>query len=228
MKKVILVAALAMSFGGAFAQNTTTNNTANIGSPTAGGFGTGTVSTNEVKSGADATASNAGNTQAITFTQPGKTESVTTGTIDQNVKSTVSGDQTQRIVYSGSQTVKNVPSVSGPPLTTSNDTCMGSTSGSANGPGFGVGFGTTWTDANCVMLKNSRELWNMGMKAAAMARMCEDSANRKALEITGFVCPQTEQAERQAAARGVTTAPLAGEPTDPYVRQRMGLAPLAR
>jgi hypothetical protein len=54
--------------------------------------------------------------------------------------------------------------VNGPNLTTSNDTCMGSSSGSANGPGFGVSFGTTWTDEHCKRLKMSRELWNKGMR----------------------------------------------------------------
>jgi hypothetical protein len=109
------------------------------------------------------------------------------------------GETTQRIEYSGTQTVKNVPSVNGPPLTTSNDTCMGSTSGSINGPGFGLGLGSTWTDRNCVMLKNARELWNMGMKAAAMALFCTDENNRSALEVTGFVCPQTARAQQRAA-----------------------------
>jgi len=114
-------------------------------------------------------ASNLGNSQNITFTSPSEVHSVTT--ID------------------GTQTIKNVPSVSGPPLTTSNDTCMGSSSGSANAPGIGISIGSTWTDKNCKMLKNARELWNMGMKGAAMALMCKDPDNREALELTGYVCP---------------------------------------
>lgn len=125
-----------------------------------------------------------------------------TTTQNQNVKQEVNGTTTQNVVSSGgthntvhqtfgSQTIKNTPSVSGPPLTASNDTCMGSASGSVNAPGFGLSLGKTYVDPNCVMLKNSRELWNMGMKAAAMARMCMDEDNRKALEMTGFVCPQS-------------------------------------
>lgn len=93
----------------------------------------------------------------------------------------------------GSQTIKNTPSVSGPNLTSSNDTCMGAASGSANVPGIGLSFGKTYTDDNCVMLKNSRELWNMGMKAASMALMCMDKNNRTALELTGFTCPQSQK-----------------------------------
>ena len=117
--------------------------------------------------------------------------------------------------------IRNTPSVSGPSLTSSNDTCMGSTSGSANAPGLGLSFGTTWTDANCKMLKNSRELWNMGMKAASMAIMCTDSLNREALELTGFECPQTTRDRKNTTT--ATSASTSNEPTDPIVRARMGL-----
>jgi hypothetical protein len=125
-------------------------------------------------------ASNAGNTQSIIFTSPG--ESAT------------------ELKYSGTQTVKNVPSVNAPHLSSSNDTCMGSVSGAVNVAGFGGAFGKTYKDANCVMLKNSRELWNMGMRAAALARMCMDGDNREALEITGFKCPQTDRVTRSTDA----------------------------
>jgi hypothetical protein len=137
-----------------------------------------------------AQAQNAGNSQNITFTSPPNTTST--------VSETISGNT------SASETIKNVPSINGPNLTTSNDTCMGSTSGSVNIAGLGIGGGTSWTDKNCVMLKNARELWNMGMKAAAMARMCMDADNKAALEITGFECPQTKQdrAKAEAAVAG--------------------------
>ena len=120
-------------------------------------------------------------------------------------------------------TIKNTPSVNGPALTSSNDTCMGSTSGSANVPGIGVGFGTSWVDNNCRMLKNSRELWNMGMKAAALALMCTDAANREALELTGFECPQAK-AKKQAVKQ--VSEEKTEEVTDPYIRSRMGMPSL--
>lgn len=172
----------------------------------------------------NSTASTNGNTQVIQFLSPPETTSnqnivhrnegestqrvVTEGGTTNSTH--LSGETTQRIEYSGTQTIKNVPSVQGPPLTTSNDTCMGSSSGSINGPGFGIGLGSTWTDRNCVMLKNARELWNMGMKAAAMALFCTDSNNRMALEITGFVCPQTA-AQQRAGAEADRVAQLEAE-----------------
>lgn len=131
-------------------------------------------------------ASNAGNHQTIIFTSPG--EQTNTVRYEGGTKSEITG----------TTKVKNVPSVSGPPLVSSNDTCMGSVSGSVNVAGFGVGGGKTVVDTNCVMLKNSRELWNMGMRGAALARMCMDTDNKEALELTGFTCPQTEKAKAAA------------------------------
>jgi len=151
-----------------------------------------------------ANSSNDGNQQSITFTSPGETTSNVNSTYNgtQTVNTVKSGADKSTVEYTGDYTVKNVPSVNGPNLTTSNDTCMGSTSGSINGAGFGVGLGSTWVDGNCKMLKNSRELWNMGMKAAAIALLCADEANRQALEMTGTVCPQSMTAEQRKAAFG--------------------------
>ncbi|CAN5537395.1 hypothetical protein BH10PSE16_BH10PSE16_29900 [soil metagenome] len=139
------------------------------------------------------------------------------------------GESHQYIESSGTQTLKNVPSVSGPALTTSNDTCMGSSSGSMNGPGFGLSLGSTWSDTNCKLLKNSRELWNMGMKAAAMALMCTDAANREALEMTGFECPQNARDKKNIQQLSVANPSPVDNPeniTDPYIRMRMGLPAL--
>jgi len=76
-----------------------------------------------------------------------------------------------------------------PALVSSNDTCMGSTAFGGTAFTFGLSFGTSYTDDNCLMLKNARELWNMGFRGAAMARMCMDERNRQALEATGVTCP---------------------------------------
>ena len=161
-----------------------------------------TNNSTSVTSGSNAGANNQGNAQSITFNQEATVIPTTT---------------TQNVVVSGTQTVRNVPSVSGVPLTTSNDTCMGSSTGSANGPGFGLSVGTTWSDTNCKMLKNSRELWNMGMRAASLALMCTDEANKNALELTGFTCP-TKQAVKPPQAA------VTYDVNDPYIAARMAKA----
>jgi hypothetical protein len=121
--------------------------------------------------------------------------------------------------------IRNTPNVSAASLTSSNDTCMGSVSAGGSGPGLGLSFGTTYKDENCVMLKNSREMWNMGFKAAAIALMCNNPANMEALEMTGYLCPQTEAAHKRSAQ---VSAAGPVQYTDPYVRARMGMAPLGK
>jgi hypothetical protein len=139
-------------------------------------------------------ADNTSTSTTTTVTTPSNSTAAATnagvGNGDVAITYTSPADVTQQIEYSGTQTIKNVPSVNGPPLTTSNDTCMGSTTGSFNIAGLGIGGGSTWVDVNCKRLKNSRELWNMGMKAASLALLCLDPDNRDALEETGFICPK--------------------------------------
>jgi len=110
-----------------------------------------------------------------------------------------------------------------PALTTSGDTCMGATSGAVSSALIGVAMGSTYVDKNCQTLKNTRELWNMGQRAAAMARMCMDDLNRESLELTGYECPQTTAAKAKAKAEVVAGVV---QHTDPIVRARLGLTPL--
>ncbi len=205
MKNILLIAAL-LVVGPALAQNSGTNSGTTQSTNCPGGA----TSCAGATSASGSQATNAGNNV------------LEVGGIVVNIPTSEARELTRSVVdqsISGTQTVKNVPSVSGPPLVSSNDTCMGSTSGSVNVAGFGAGLGTTWTDQNCKMLKNSRELWNMGMKAAALALMCTDSANREALELTGFKCPQRKPEQQVTQADGERH-------TDPIVRARLGLPPL--
>lgn len=95
-----------------------------------------------------------------------------------------------------------------PPIVSSNDTCMGSTSIGGSAVSFGFSAGTTWTDDNCVMLKNAREMWNMGFKGSALARMCMDDLNKEAFEATGINCPprRAKPAVERSASVSASTA----------------------
>jgi hypothetical protein len=197
MKKLIVLTLLGLSAGAALAQTT------------AGGANN--------QSQSSATTSAQGNSQAVNFNT--NTPADTRATLNQNINNT--GATTSTIDYRGSYTIKNVPSVNGPNLTTSNDTCMGSTSASANSAGIGLSFGTTWTDEHCKRLKMSRELWNKGMKAASLAMDCMDAAAQAALEMTGTKCPQSMTADERMTAYGpqASTAgapqPVAAKPAPP-------------
>ena len=106
-----------------------------------------------------------------------------------------------------------------PALTSAFDTCMGSISGAVSSAIVGIAIGSTYIDKNCQTLKNSRELWNMGQRAAALARMCMDELNREAMELSGYECPRTAVAKPQLEI-------VSAQHTDPIVRSRLGLRPL--
>ncbi|MBL8543273.1 MAG: OmpA family protein [Hyphomonadaceae bacterium] len=101
------------------------------------------------------------------------------------------------------------------PLTTGEDTCMGSSSLGAQAVSFGVSVGTTWQDANCRRLKNSRQLVALGYHRAATALMCVDEDVRHAMEEAGTPCPTRENAPAQVTpASAPVTAPC---PADDFV-----------
>lgn len=93
---------------------------------------------------------------------------------------TVEGDEAQR---------RNpVSTAYAAPLVAAEDTCMGSSTAGAQGIGFGVSIGTTWTDRNCVRLKNSRELTALGHKDAAVQLLCTDKEVKAAMAAVGTPC----------------------------------------
>jgi hypothetical protein len=194
--------------------------TSTVGNTTSTGGSVGNLSTGA------STSSSGGNTLtggAVTATNGGNSltgGAVTVNTVDTNSLG-VAKEAADAVRYAADHQLRNTPNVNAAALTSSNDTCMGSVSAGGSGPGFGISVGSTYKDGNCVMLKNSRELWNMGFKAAAVALMCTDAANKEALELTGFICPQT--AKEQRVTVGAAASP---QYTDPMVRSRLGLPPL--
>jgi hypothetical protein len=71
------------------------------------------------------------------------------------------------------QTVKNVPSVFAPGLAAAGlETCLGSVSGGGAFVGTGFSFGTSIPDPSCAARLDARTLWSMGLKKAAVARLC--------------------------------------------------------
>jgi hypothetical protein len=71
------------------------------------------------------------------------------------------------------QTVKNVPSVAAPGLAAAGlETCLGSVSGGGAFAGTGLSFGTSIPDPACAARLDARTLRSMGLKKAAVARLC--------------------------------------------------------
>ena len=90
------------------------------------------------------------------------------------------------------QTVKNVPSVVAPGLTAAGlETCLGSVSGGGAFVGTGFSFGTTIPDPGCAARLDARTLWSMGLKKAAVARLCLNGDIYRAMpEVCDQYLPQ--------------------------------------
>jgi hypothetical protein len=69
------------------------------------------------------------------------------------------------------------------------DLCSTGTSGSVQTQIFGVSGGGTVRDMNCERLKLSKTLFDMGMKVAAVATMCQDRRVFDAMMAAGTPCP---------------------------------------
>jgi hypothetical protein len=115
------------------------------------------------------------------------------------VAKSTSGSQAvsgQAVIISNSsvpadQTVKNVPSVFAPGLAAAGlETCLGSVSGGGAFVGTGFSFGTTIPDPGCAARLDARTLWSMGLKKAAVARLCLNGDIYRAMpEVCGQYLP---------------------------------------
>jgi peptidoglycan-associated lipoprotein len=162
--------------------NNTNNNTTNNNTNT---------NTNNNYNNSNATASSGASAQSTS----GATATATGG----NATSQGGGSNSSTSVSVGGD---DNPASSAAPvyLTTSNDTCMGSSGVGGQGMSFGFSIGTTWTDKNCVMLKNAREMKSQGHDKAAKIRLCMDEDNAIAFEAAGDPCPRALKTSQRAAA----------------------------
>jgi hypothetical protein len=205
--------------GGASRSSSTGGNSTAAGgnsrSNSAGGNSTVSVSVS-LPSTATGTTSGATGTSAAAG-EPGSSPNNTMNTVD----------------YGGTYTVKTVPNIVAPSLTTTlSDTCMGSASFGLSFTGFGATGGTTMVDQACVRRLDSREFRAMGLNDVALALLCQSEANRKAVESTGRSCPGMERAAAPAApaapsaennAVSQNLMNIGDQYKDPLIRARLGL-----
>jgi hypothetical protein len=81
------------------------------------------------------------------------------------------------------------------------DLCSTGSSGSVQTQVFGVSSGGTVRDMNCERLKLSKTLYDMGMKVAAVATMCQDRRVFDAMIAAGTPCPYEGKIGEQAKAQ---------------------------
>ena len=107
---------------------------------------------------------------------------------------TTSTDSTTRIRT-------NPPSAISPSINSSNsDLCAMGWSGSVQTQILGISTGRTYRDLNCERLKIASKLYDMGMKVAAVAVMCQDWRTYDAMKKAGTPCPIAGLIGEDAAA----------------------------
>jgi hypothetical protein len=148
--------------------NTNTNNNVNTGDMTNRNINTSTASTTNTNN----------NTSTST-------------NVNQNVQT---GDMTNRNINETTITQKVIqppPTAIAPGMMSGGnaDLCTTGTSSAVQTQIFGVSSGGTVRDLNCERLKLSKTLYDMGMKVAAVATMCQDKRVFDAMMAAGTPCP---------------------------------------
>ena len=73
------------------------------------------------------------------------------------------------------------------------DLCTIGVAGAVQTQILGISAGTTFTEENCIRLKNAKTLYDMGMKVAAVSVMCQDPKVFDAMMHAGTPCPYNGQ-----------------------------------
>ena len=97
-------------------------------------------------------------------------------------------------------TVKSPPPTAVAPAITviNSDVCAVAASGAVQTQILGISMGGTMTDKNCERLKLARGVYDMGMKVAAVAIMCQDERVFTAMMNAGTPCPVDGKIGEQA------------------------------
>lgn len=117
---------------------------------------------------------------------PITTHSTTDSTITTNANTT--GSMTTTIK-------QPPPSAISPSFSSGNnsDLCTIGVAGAVQTQILGISAGTTFTEENCIRLKNAKTLYDMGMKVAAVSVMCQDKKVFDAMNHAGTPCPYMGQ-----------------------------------
>ena len=150
--------------------STNTNTNVNVNS------GTQTFNNNNVSSSTSANVNTNNNTST---------------NVNQNIQS---GEMTNRNINENNITQRVIqppPTAIAPTMMSggNNDLCTTGSSGAVQTQIFGVSSGGTVRDENCERLKLSKTLYDMGMKVAAVATMCQDRRVWDAMMAAGTPCP---------------------------------------
>ena len=114
---------------------------------------------------------------SLSIAQPIVTDSTSRSTTDSTSNSTT--------------TIKSPPPTAVAPAITSinNDVCAVAASGAVQSQILGISMGGTMRDMNCERIKLAKNLYDMGMKVAAVATLCQDERVFASMLAAGTPCP---------------------------------------
>lgn len=141
-------------------------------------------------------------------------------------------ESTSTVTTNGSQTttVKSPPpSAISPQFSsgTNSDLCTIGASGAVQTQILGISVGSTFTEENCIRLKNAKTLYDMGMKVAAVSVMCQDRQVFDAMMHAGTPCPYDGligSAAKEAWAIHTDKTPIEGETDEPTAEDKRNQA----
>jgi hypothetical protein len=164
--------------------STSTNTNTNVNTNTS--TSTNVNTNNNINSG-EQTFNNNNNTTS-------NNTNVNTSTSENTNRNIQSGEMTNRNINETTveQTLRQPPPTAVAPAMMSggnSDLCTTGTSGAVQTQILGVSSGGTVRDLNCERLKNAKTLYDMGMKVAAVATLCQDRRVFDAMWHAGTPCP---------------------------------------
>ena len=181
---------------------------------------TNTNNNNNVNTNTSTSTNNNNNVNSSTSTN-------TNNNVNQNINSGTMTNINKNETKS-EQTVKSPPPTAVAPSMMSggnSDLCTTGTSGAVQTQILGVSSGGTIRDKNCERLKNAKVLYDMGMKVAAVATLCQDRRVFDAMWHAGTPCPFDGEIGAEAKAAWEAFPDRVPKPeeeeSDPFYKKSM-------
>ena len=143
---------------------------------------------------------------------------INSSTVDATNRNIQSGDMTNRNINDTRMKVEQPPPTAIAPAMMSggnSDLCTTGTSGAVQTQILGISSGGTVRDMNCERLKNAKTLYDMGMKVAAVATLCQDRRVFDAMWHAGTPCPYEGMIGEQARAAWTNNPDRIPRPEEP-------------
>jgi len=153
----------------------------------------------------NSTSNNTSNNSNTNVNSSTSDSNVETNNTNNNNNNTNSNNKNEN--YNKSESVQTInQNVKSPPpsaiapsiMSYSQDLCTSGVSGAVQTQVFGFSGGKAIVDKNCERLKLSKYLYDMGMKVASVALLCQDERVFSAMEMAGTPCPYMGEIGKKA------------------------------